>query len=330
MNIEKANRERGQENSRKTLPAKLAQQKPEVLYRRPPEFDVRDKSRSAEMAERHATPVVPAWQELKEQSIFAFESGLLPRSVDSRQKAVTIALMGRELGLSPMQSLCGIYVVNGMTALRGSLMLRLIYERIPGAEITVVTPPEKADEECTVEMKRPNGKVHTFRYTLEDAKKAGFANKQTWQQHTSTMLRWAAIRTGARVVFADAIAGCYMEDEIPAEQIPVPTAAPDAPLIDAHGNVKPSETSETFFSKSSVTVSQVGMSRPVTEKQINRLYAIAHEKQWTRAEVSAWLEKWFQKKDARELTRFEYDKFCNHLLNSAVKTEPLAESQSKN
>src|SRR6476469_3214370 len=66
-----------------------------------------------------SAPSHSPWQELKEQSIFAFESGLLPRSIDSRQKAITIALMGKEIGLTPMQSLCGIYVVNGMTAMRG-------------------------------------------------------------------------------------------------------------------------------------------------------------------------------------------------------------------
>jgi hypothetical protein len=155
------------------------------------------------------------WLAIKEQATFAFQSGLLPKGIANPQQAITIALMGRDLNLSPMQSLTGLYVVNGMVALRGSLMLRLIYERVPGARITVLTPPEKANDECEVEMVRPHGQPMRFKFTVEDAKKAGFMGKATWQQHTATMLRWAAIRTGARIVFADAIAGCYMEDEIP-------------------------------------------------------------------------------------------------------------------
>jgi hypothetical protein len=157
--------------------------------------------------------------ELKEQATLAFRSNLLPRSIDTVEKAIVVALAGKELGLSPMAALTGIYVVNGMYALRGATMLRLIYERIPGARITVLTPPEKADRECVVEMARPNSKPQVFRFTLEDAKKAGYSSKATWQQHTATMLRWAAIRTGARIVFADAIAGCYMEDELEEAQV---------------------------------------------------------------------------------------------------------------
>lgn len=306
------------QNWKEVLPTGLSQQKPQP-------YPVR-KPHRVPVVENASLPVKSAWEELKEQSIFAFESGLMPRSVDSRQKAVTIALMGKELGLSPMQSLCGIYVVNGMTALRGSLMLRLIYERIPGAEITVLTPPEKQNEECAIEMKRPNGRAHTFRYTVEDARKAGFMNKPIWQQHTSTMLRWAAIRTGARIVFADAIAGCYMEDEIPAdahasavlstETVEAPEVKPATASAAAPEPVQPSLGAgpDNYFAGSAVSVSRVGLSRPVTEKQVNRLYAIAHDKQWPRADVVKWMAKWFSKQDASELNRFEYDKICNFIL----------------
>lgn len=152
--------------------------------------------------------------ELERHATMAFRSGLLPRSVDTVEKAIIIALAGRELGLEPMAALSGIYVVNDMFALRGATMLRLIYERVPGAKITVLTPPDKSGDECVVEMQRPNGNAQQFRYTMREAKAAGFANKPIWSLHPTTMLRWAAIRTGARIVFADAIAGCYMEDEL--------------------------------------------------------------------------------------------------------------------
>lgn len=246
---------------------------------------------------------------LREEAVMAFESGLLPKSVDTRQKAITIALMGRDLGLSPMQSLTGIYVVNGMPALRASLMLRLIYERVHGANITVLTPPDKADFECEVEMKRPGGKPHVFRFTLDDARKGGFLSKATWQQHTSTMLRWAAIRTGARIVFADAIAGCYMEDEIPEEgakqtQSPTPDPAPRVEVLPGAGPaaLPPSQPD-----------------RPITEKQLARLFAIAHGKKWSRQDVDACMEEEFEKTDPKALTRAEYDTLCNFILSSETK-----------
>jgi len=283
------------------------------------------------------TPSHSPWLELKEQSVFAYESGLLPRSIDSRQKAITIALMGREVGLTPMQALCGIYVVNGMTAMRGSLMLRLIYERVAGARITVLTPPEKAKEECAVEMQRPQGKPQVFRFTLEDAEKAGFLHKPIWQQHTATMLRWAAIRTGARIVFADAIAGCYMEDELPPkeakapvetseETIPESVASPDPVLapeaIVATSPVpesvapEPVKATATVPLPSRILVRDLPAMKKVTEKQVYRLYAIAHEKQWSRQDVGEQMEKWFHKRDAKALNRTEYDRLCNFLLST--------------
>jgi hypothetical protein len=262
------------------------------------------------------------WGELKDQAIMAFESGLLPKAINSRQKAITIALMGSELGLSPMQALCGIYVVNGMTALRGSLMLRLIYERISGARISITTPPEKADMECTVEMQRPQGKALSFRFTLEDAKKAGFLNKPIWQQHTATMLRWAAIRTGARVVFADAIAGCYMEDEIPGSaDVTAETVEVESPeVLDS----APTETGRlatkvypepTAWSAPRLVVRDVPRERHITEKQIKRLYAIANEKNWGRQRITTWMADWFQKRDPSDLTRTEYDQLCDFILS---------------
>jgi len=157
----------------------------------------------------------------KDQVMVAFQSGLLPKSIDTPQKAIAIALTGRELGLKPMESLMGLYVVNGKVTLSSALMLRLIYERCPGAKITVLSSDEK---EAQVEMERPGGTSQKFSFTMEEAKRAGFLNKRPWQEHPATMLRWAAIRTGARVVFADAIAGCYMPDELPEERLsPKPT-----------------------------------------------------------------------------------------------------------
>jgi len=318
---------------RPNLSRELKRLPPDLARRRPGAIG-KDESTPTRLPESNS------WLELKEQAVLAFESGLLPRSVDSRQKAITIALMGREVGLTPMQALCGIYVVNGMTAMRGSLMLRLIYERVGGARITFLTPPDMTSQECTVEMQRPNGKPQIFRYTLDEARNAGFMNKPIWQQHTSTMLRWAAIRTGARVVFADAIAGCYMEDELPhgnpnpdessvpeTPEVPIAAAAPasrqEAPPFphvemtpvpaELVGKVEPLEPRKL--------VKDLPSLRLVTEKQVHRLYAIAHQKSWTRQEVGLHIEKWFKKREARELNRIEYDRLCNHLLSTVPKSD---------
>lgn len=163
------------------------------------------------MNDKLSIPQTNAYQIFKEQVQIAFRSGLLPKAVDTPEKAIAIALTGRELGLKPMESLNGLYVVNGKVTMSAQLMLRLIYERVPGALINVM---ESDDTACQVEMARPGHKPQFFSYTLEEAHKAGFTSKEPWRKHPATMLRWSAIRTGARIVFADAIAGCYMPDEL--------------------------------------------------------------------------------------------------------------------
>lgn len=299
---------------------------------------------SAELAAMQASALKARsqWEDLKEQAALAYESGLLPRSVDSRERAVTIALMGKELGVAPMQALLGIYVVNGMVALRGSLMLRLIYERVPGARITVLTAPDKSELECAVEMTRPNGTPQVFRFTVEEAKKAGFMNKPIWQQHTATMLRWAAIRTGARVVFADAIAGCYMEDEIPQSDtasMPVETPVFASAPVSVQASSAPVAATVVAPSVEKVEIDRGGfemeprfdssptrprtvvaaLPRTVTEKQVSRLYAIAYQHKWSRQEVGEAVDRWFQKRDPRQLNRTEYDRICQYLLDNGTK-----------
>jgi RecT family len=185
------------------------------------------------------------WDRLKEEATYALKSGILPAAINTPEKAIAIALMGKELGLPVMASLTGLFVVNGKVQLSGALMLRLIYERVPGAIVTVLSSPDKALTECVVEMSRPGQKPMQFRYTLDEAKRAGFLSKQPWQNHPATMLRWSAIRTGARIVFADALAGCYMEDEMqqPAKHLdaaitePVSVEAP--PLAAAFVDARP-------------------------------------------------------------------------------------------
>jgi hypothetical protein len=290
-----------------------------------------------------------AWLELKEAACLAYESGLLPRGIDTRQKAVVVAMAGRDLGLSPMQALCGLYVVQGMVAMRGSLMLRLIYERIPGARISVLTPPVNADKECLVEMQRPGNVAMQFRFSLDDAKKAGFLGKGPWQQHTSTMLRWAAIRTGARIVFADALAGCYMEDEIPEAVKNGSEPAPDQPFIPGAPMVAPSLPAGEVIDGEVVSPEEQAAAavdkqtappppaaapaaapkqrKPwqqlpdcITEKQAKRLFAIANTAKWPMGDVKGYIKQVCGEavEHTNQIPWAKYDQICNFIEKNKV------------
>jgi len=253
-----------------------------------------------------------AWQEwelLKEMAKLAHTSGLLPQSIKSPQQALVIMLKGRELGLPPMYALSAISVINGKPCLSGELMVALIYKKHPTATIEVTTPPEKAAHECEVELERPDGKPQRFRFTLDDAKRAGLLGKQPWQQYPQQMLRWRAISMGARVVFPDAIMGCYLPEEV----APIDVAAAPAPA-EAEPTPRPHETPPAPVSLYATDAPpRPRDSRPITDAQRRRLYAIAEQYAWPADEVKRLIQHWFNKAHSSELSRDEYAELVRHL-----------------
>lgn len=140
-------------------------------------------------------------------------SGLLPSAIKSNVQAFAIWQMGRELGIPPMHAFRSINVIKGKPTLSAELMLALVYQRVPGAKVTFKTPPEKQNVECVVEMQRPGGDAQSFRFSIEDAKRAGLRG-DNWTKYPASMLRARVVSAGARAVFPDAIMGCYTPDEL--------------------------------------------------------------------------------------------------------------------
>lgn len=118
------------------------------------------------------------------------QSGLLPQSLRGKPSDVLVTVLyGQELGLAPMQSVQGIYVVNGRPTLAGQTWLSLA--RKHGHRVKV---DEQSGESCTITMTRGDtGEQHTETYTLAQAKAANLTNKDTWKNHPQRMLMWRAV-----------------------------------------------------------------------------------------------------------------------------------------
>jgi hypothetical protein len=164
-----------------------------------------------------AMDLFPSAQELalvKEQAAIYVKSGLLPKAIDTPEKAILIMLKGRELGIPPLQALSGIYVVDGKPTMGAELMLTQIRKLVAGARIEFAHQDEKS---CVIQAARPGENLQTFSFTIEDAQKAGVLAKDNWRKYPKTMLRWRAISIMAKSLFSDAVAGCYTPDELGAE-----------------------------------------------------------------------------------------------------------------
>ena len=123
---------------------------------------------------------------------------------DSRQAEQAFAkiLCGRDLGLSPTESLVAIHIVEGKPALSADLqasMLRTyVGPRGEQMDYRVVTPPKVRDTECHVTIRRREPgeaweDIGTEIYTLEDAKRAGLAGKDNYRKFARNMLFARAI-----------------------------------------------------------------------------------------------------------------------------------------
>jgi hypothetical protein len=149
---------------------------------------------------------------------------LLPTALRGKPSDVfAMILYGQDLGLSPMQAIQGIYVVEGRPSLAAQTWLALA--RRDGHRIEVVS---HSGTECTVKLTRGDtGEIHTSTYTLEDAVAAGrvtvkegkpVARSQTgkvlpWEAHTKSMLLARAVSAGCRFLMPEIALGFYTPDE---------------------------------------------------------------------------------------------------------------------
>ena len=157
---------------------------------------------------------------------------LLPAAYRGNPANVLIAVgLGKAIGIAPAQALYDIYVVNGRPSPSANLMAALV--RRAGHKIRI-----KGDaKSCTATLVRKDDPDEPFEatWTLDQARAAGLAGKDTWKQYPAAMLRSRAISEVVRMGASECVLGMdYSAEEMrdvestPAAAAPVfvPAAAP--------------------------------------------------------------------------------------------------------
>ncbi len=150
-------------------------------------------------------------------------SSLCPPSFKGKAGDVIIAMqMGAEVGLSPMQALQNIAVINGRPCLWGDAALAVIQscshyvshnEWFEGSE-----KDGNLTAFCSVIRKGQEEYIKTF--SQKDAEKAGLWKKAgVWQQYPSRMLQMRARAFAIRDKFSDALRGIKIAEEVTDYQI---------------------------------------------------------------------------------------------------------------
>jgi hypothetical protein len=154
-------------------------------------------------------------------------SEFAPKDFRGKPESCLLAIQhGSEVGLSPMQSLQSIAVINGRPAIWGDAALALVqasavceyvYESIEGQgdNLTAVC-------EC---KRRGYPKPTSSKFSMADAKRAGLAGKAgPWTQYPERMLALRARGFALRNAFADVLRGLITAEE--AADYPQPASPP--------------------------------------------------------------------------------------------------------
>lgn len=150
--------------------------------------------------------------ELKQMSKILFDSGLYSNSCKNGQGAMAVIMAGRELGLGPIASLSSVSIVKGHPCISAQAMLALI---LASGKAEYFECVETTNEIATFETKRKGGRNSlTMSFTMDDARRAGLANKDNYKNYPAPMLRWRDIAQISRLIYPDLLLGVYCAEEL--------------------------------------------------------------------------------------------------------------------
>lgn len=163
-------------------------------------------------------------------------SSFAPRDFKGKPGDVMAAVQfGAEVGLSPMQSLQGVAVVNGRPSLWGDALLGLVQAHPSVKKIVETFDDRTMTATCVVHRDR-NGEIEITPATFsqEDAVKAGLWNKSgPWAQYPKRMLKMRARSFAIRDACSDITRGLVSREEAQDTPAVVATVADHARASEA-------------------------------------------------------------------------------------------------
>jgi hypothetical protein len=164
-------------------------------------------------------------------------SEFAPKDFKGKPESCLLAIQhGSEVGLSPMQSLQSIAVINGRPTIWGDAALALVQSSPVCEYVREYVEGEGDGLVAVCEAKRKGYPAPTVvRFSMADAKRAGLAGKAgPWTQYPGRMLTLRARGFALRNAFADALRGLITAEEAqdypvvvePQEPVTVTQAAP--------------------------------------------------------------------------------------------------------
>lgn len=149
------------------------------------------------------------YEELLQWAKIIARSGLKLGGARGVEQIMTIALLGKELGVPLMAALQNIWVMHGSPTTSAQFSVG-IAQNHPACEY--LAPVEITESKAVWAGKRSGGERVEMEYTMAQAKSAGLAKGNVWRSYPRQMLSWRCGAMLARTLFADALSGIQIED----------------------------------------------------------------------------------------------------------------------
>lgn len=144
------------------------------------------------------------------------ESDMVPKDFKGKPGNVLVAVqMGSEVGLPPMQALQNIAVINGRPCIWGDAAIALarVHPDFENIDESFTGSGEGLTAVCAI--KRRGQKAQTRTFSVTDAKRAKLWGKSgPWTDYPQRMLQMRARSWAIRDVFADAMKGISIREEL--------------------------------------------------------------------------------------------------------------------
>jgi hypothetical protein len=139
---------------------------------------------------------------------------MAPKSLDTPEKLFIALQMGAEIGLSPMQSVNNIAVVNNRPSVWGDALSAIIRRSIVCKSLSEPKYTGKDETRvCTVKAERTNGDTCSATFGYADAKKAGLLSRDTYRNYPDDMYWRRALGRAAKQLFSDVLCGLALAEE---------------------------------------------------------------------------------------------------------------------
>lgn len=125
------------------------------------------------------------------------------------EEAMALMLIAQAEGQHPALAARDYNIIQGKPAMKADAMLARFQSAGGKVEWHVLS-----DTECSASFTHPAGGTAKITWTMEDAKRAGFASKDNWRKFPRPMLRSRVVSEGIRTVFPGVSVGVYTPEEV--------------------------------------------------------------------------------------------------------------------